>query len=69
MDREYSVWNATVAALWFWTADLEVHVLSSTIKQVYNVILLLNIYTPITPAVWQNIIWSFHDHPECHIWE
>ena len=36
MAREYSVWNATVAALQFWTADLKVHVLSSTIEQVYN---------------------------------
>ena len=37
MAREYSVWNATVAALQFWTADLEAHVLNSTIEQVYNV--------------------------------
>ena len=36
MAREYSVWNATVAALQFWTADLKVHVLSSAIEQVYN---------------------------------
>ena len=36
MAREYSVWNATVAALQFWTADLEAHVLSSPIEQVYN---------------------------------
>ena len=36
MAREYSVWNATVAALQFWTAALEVHVLSSAIEQVYN---------------------------------
>ena len=36
MPREYSVWNATIAALQFWTADLEAHVLSSTIEQVYN---------------------------------
>ena len=36
MAREYSVWNATVAALQVWTADLEAHVLSSTIEQVYN---------------------------------
>ena len=36
ITREYSVWNATVAALQFWRADLEVHVLSSTIEQVYN---------------------------------
>ena len=36
MAREYSVWNATVAALQLWTADPETHVLSSTIEQVYN---------------------------------
>ena len=36
MAREYSVWNATVAALQFQTADLKAHVLSSTIEQVYN---------------------------------
>ena len=36
MAREYSVWNTTVAALQFWTADLEAHTLSSTIEQVYN---------------------------------
>ena len=36
MAREYSVWNATVAALQFWTADLENHVLSNAIEQVYN---------------------------------
>ena len=37
MAREYSIWNATVAALQFWTADLKAHVLSSTVEQVYNV--------------------------------
>ena len=36
MAREYSVWNAAVAALQFWTADLEAHMLSSSIEQVYN---------------------------------
>ena len=30
LAREYSIWNATVAALHFWTADPEAHVLSST---------------------------------------
>ena len=34
--REYSIWNAVVAALQFWTADLKAHVLSSAIEQVYN---------------------------------
>ena len=37
MAREYSVWNAAVAALQFWTADLEAHVLSRAIEQVYSV--------------------------------
>ena len=36
MAQECSVWNATVAALQFWTADLKGHVLSSAIEQVYN---------------------------------
>ena len=34
--RQYSIWNATVAALQFWTADLEPHILISTTEQVYN---------------------------------
>ena len=34
MARAYSVWNSTVAALQFWTADLKVNVLSSTTEQV-----------------------------------
>ena len=37
MAREYLIWNATVAALQFWAADLEAHVLSSSIEQVHNV--------------------------------
>ena len=36
MAREYSIWNATIAALQFWTADLKAHILSSAIEQVYN---------------------------------
>ena len=36
LAREYSIWNATEAALQFWTADLKVHGLSSVIEQVYN---------------------------------
>ena len=36
LAREYSIWNATVAALQFWTADLKALVLSSTTEQIYN---------------------------------
>ena len=39
MAREYSIWNAAVAALHFWTADCKVHVLSGAIEQVYNAFL------------------------------
>ena len=30
--REYSIWNITVAALQFWTADLKPHILSNAIE-------------------------------------
>ena len=36
MAREYSIWNATVAALQFRTANLKANVLSSAIEQVYS---------------------------------
>ena len=36
MAREYSVWNAAIAALQFLTADLEAHILSSTTNKVYH---------------------------------
>ena len=36
MAREYSVWDAVISALPFWTANLKAHVLSSAIEQVYN---------------------------------
>ena len=39
MAREYSVWNAVVAVPQFWTADLEAHVLSSAIEEVYTAFL------------------------------
>ena len=36
MAREYSIWNATIASLQFWTADLNMLILSSTIEEVYS---------------------------------
>ena len=30
--REYLIWNATVTALQFWTADLKPHILSNAIE-------------------------------------
>ena len=39
MAYGYSVWNAAVAALQFWTVDLKAHILSSAIDQVFNAFL------------------------------
>ena len=36
---KYSIWNAAVAALQFWTADLEPHILSNTIEWVHCILL------------------------------
>ena len=49
MAREYSVWNAAVAALQFWTADLEAHMLSSAIEVDYNAFF----YSPSTHLLCQ----------------
>ena len=34
--HKYSIWNASVAALQFWTADLDPQTLSNAIKRVYT---------------------------------
>ena len=36
MAREYLVWKAAIAALQFWTADLDVHTLSNHIEETYS---------------------------------
>ena len=36
MAREYSIWNATIASLQFWTADLDMLTLCNTIEEVYS---------------------------------
>ena len=33
--HKFSIWNALVAALQFWTKDLDTQILSNTIKRVY----------------------------------
>ena len=35
-DREYTIWNAAVAALQLWTEDLKPHILSDAIERVYT---------------------------------
>ena len=36
MAREYSIWNATIASLQFWTADLDPVTLGRDTEQVYT---------------------------------
>ena len=36
MAREYSIWNAAIASLQFWTADLNMITPSTTIEEVYS---------------------------------
>ena len=36
MAREYSIWNATIASLQFWTADLDPVILGRAMEQVYT---------------------------------
>ena len=36
MTKEYSTWNAAIASLQFWTADLNMLTLSSAIEEVYS---------------------------------
>ena len=49
MAREYSIWNATVASLQFWTADLDMLTLGTTIEEVYSAFF----YTASTLALCQ----------------
>ena len=36
MVREYSIWNATIASLQFWIADLDPVILDRAMEQVYT---------------------------------
>ena len=36
MAREYSIWNAAIASLQFWTADFNTFTLSTAIEEVYS---------------------------------
>ena len=46
--QEYSIWNAAFTAFQFWTADLELHILSNAIEQVYTAFF----YSNSTQQLW-----------------
>ena len=49
MAREYSIWNATIASLKFWTEDLDPVTLGRTTEHVYTTFL----YSPSSHALCQ----------------
>ena len=67
MAREYLIWNAAIASLQFWTADLNTITLSTAIEEVYSAFF----YTTLTYTLHQqsekNIIWLLHDHTKCSL--
>ena len=59
--QEYSIWNATVAALQFWTADPEPCILSNAIEWVYKAFFYSNSAQQLDSAR-RNTLWSLHGH-------
>ena len=57
MAREYSIWNATIASLLFWTADLDPVTLGRATEQVYT--------TFFYSSSEENTIWLLSDCTEC----
>ena len=58
---EYSIWNVTVAALQFWTADLEPHNLSNVIDCIYTAFF----YGDYTQQMWslpEETLWPLCNH-------
>ena len=62
MDRKYFKWNATVAALQFWTADLKAHVLSNANEQVYNAFFYTTSMHLLHQQSEEVLFRCFHDH-------
>ena len=58
---EYSIWNTMVAALQFWTADLELHSLSNAIEQVYTAFFNGNSAQQLAEPARRNTYGSLHD--------
>ena len=67
MAREYSIWNAAIAPLQFWTADPDTLTLGNAIEEVYSAFF----YTASTCTLHQQsdkiFIWSLHDHIKCSL--
>ena len=67
--REYLIWNATVTAPQFWTADLETHIISNAIRMSLHTFLLQQLSTATTEPARRNTIQSLCDHIKWHFWK
>ena len=64
MAWEYSIWNADIASLQFWTEDLIPVTLGIDSEHVYTTFF----YTSTSQTLhWWNIVWTFCHSPECSL--
>ena len=49
--REFSIWNAVIASLQFWTADPDMITLKTAIEEIYSALFLHNINLYTTSAI------------------
>ena len=66
--QEYSIWNATVAALQLWTEDLDPQMLSNAIKRVYIAAFCSDSAQHLWICKRRNIIRSLCDHFKQSFW-
>ena len=64
MAREYSIWNATIASLQFWTEELNPVTLGRATECVYNTFF-CSYKSHTTPAFWWNTVWTFCHSTKC----
>ena len=67
IPREYSIWNATVTALQFWTEDLKLHILSDAIARVYTAFFCSNSVQQ-SRNISEEVIFGHCDNLKRHFW-
>ena len=67
MVREYSIWNAAIASLQFWTADLDPVTLSRATEEVYSAFFYSTSAHTLHQQSDEILFGCFYDHPKCHL--
>ena len=65
MAWEYSIWNAAIASLQFWTEDLNPVTLGIATEHIYTTFFWTSTSHTLCHTVWRNIIWMFCYSTEC----